>query len=247
MPIVIRPDMGAPLSQGDILRKVTFALANKSGELVADSKATYALVMSRNCNAERDGVVTVAPILPFPVDLKALKEARSDGPSLDKMRRILAGVRDGGHYSDNFYVGPLEDDGNKRFAAQLGTLCSIQVPTETIEREKWLHDHRIWRLQEEFLHDLHTRMFLTFARLGFDDYAWFADVDLSIMITEGEAEVASIQAEVSAAEQAVQAREANNQEVAEAARKTVESKRKALQKAQDALKPYLEERKRRNA
>jgi hypothetical protein len=245
MPVVVRPNDDAPLSQGDILRGVSFALTDAAGQLATDIKSVFLLVVSRHCNALRDATVTVAPVVSFPVDLKALSEAKADGPSLDRMRRILAGIRDGGQFTDNFYLGPLEEDSNKRFAAQLGTLSTVQLPKKPDERQQWIQEHRVWRLQDEFLRDLHVRMTVTFARLGFDDYRWFSDADLGVMITAGEAEAAALRTELAEAEQAVHAREALNQQPSDPQRKAVESRRAAVKKADDDLQPYLAERARR--
>jgi hypothetical protein len=245
MPVVHRPDVGTPLSQGDILRKTSFAITNAAGQLATDSKATYLLVVSRHCNALRDGGITVAPVTLFPIDLRTLSEAKAGGPSLDRMRRILAGIRDGGQATDNFYLGPLEEDSNKRFAAQLGTLSTVQVPQKDEDRRKWIHEHRVWRLQDEFLRDLHVRLTLTFARLGFDDYTWFSDADLDVMITEGEAEVANLRTELAEAERAVQAKEAQNHQPSEQLKSAVATKRAAVKAAEDELRPYVEERTRR--
>ncbi len=245
MPVVLRPDDGRPLSQGDILRKLSFAVTDAAGQSATDTKVAYLLVVSRPCNALRDAAVTVAPVVPFPVDLKALSEAKAEGPSLDRMRRILAGIRDGGQFTDTFYLGPLDEDSNKRFGAQLGTLSTVQVPLKPEDRQKWIQEHRVWRLEEEFVRDLHVRLTVTFTRLGFDDYAWFSDADLGVMITAGEAEIAALRAGLAEAEQAVQAKEALNQQVPDQQKKAVETKRAAVKAADYALRPYLEERARR--
>jgi hypothetical protein len=245
MAIVVRPDEASPLSQGDILRKVPFAVTDADGNLAAEGKATYLMVIARPCNALRDAALTVAPIVPFPVDLSVLNESKSEsGPSLDRMRRILAGIRDGGQFSDTFYLGTLEPS-SKRFAAQLSTLSTIQVPVKPDERAAWIKDRRVWRLHEDFVKDLHLRLFVAFARLGFDDYAWFADADLAVMITAGESEVAGLKMALTEAERAVQAKEALNQQVPEAQKKAIETRRVAVQEAEQRLRPYQEEQARR--
>jgi hypothetical protein len=177
MSIVVRPDEASLLSQGDILRKVSFAVTDVEGNLAADAKAKYLLVVARPCNAVRAPAVTVAPIVPFPLDLNHLNESKAEsGPSLDRMRRILAGIRDGGQFSDSFYLGTLEAS-NRRFAAQLSTLSTIQVPVKSEERAAWIKERRVWRLHDDFVKDLHLRLFTAFARLGFDDETWFVDAD----------------------------------------------------------------------
>src|SRR5262245_56611803 len=128
MPIDVRPEDDSPLSQGDILRKVSFVLADSAGIPVLDTQVYFVLVVSRPCKALRDEAVTVAPVVPFPLDLKSLIEGKPSGLGLDQMRRIMAGIRDGGQYSDSFYLGALQDSSNKRFAAQLTRLSTVMVP-----------------------------------------------------------------------------------------------------------------------
>lgn len=230
------------MSQGDILRNVPFAVTTADGICGVDKKAAYVLVVARPCNASRKAAVTVAPVVPFPVDLTGLNESKSEsGPTLDRMRRILAGIRDGGQFSDAFYLGTLEES-HKRFAAQLSTLATVQVPAEPAERAAWVSRHRVWRLHDEFVKDLHLRIFVAFTRLGFDDYAWFADADLDVMITAGESEVAGLRTALTDAERAVQTREAGNQKVSDAHKKAVETYRTAVRDAEERLRPYSQER-----
>ena len=100
-------------------------------------------------------------------------------------------------------------------------------------------------MQDDFLRDLHVRLTLAFARLGFDDYTWFSDADLEVMITEGEAEVAGLKTGLAEAERAVQTKEAQNQQPSEQQRKAVELKRAAVEAAEGQLRPYVDEQRRR--
>jgi hypothetical protein len=245
MPIVVRPGEGEPLAQGDILRGVVFAVTNEAGNLAADKKALFALVVSRPCKALRDDVVVVAPVVPYPVDLS---EVSRDQPGrLEKMRRFLAGLRDGikgGDFSDALYLGPLDDGSPKRYAAQLTTLATVLVPTEQASRRDWIRERRVWKLDVEFLRDLHTRLLLTFTRLGFDDHQWFTDADLDVMITAGKGELAHLQGELAAAEQAVQAKEAAGSAVQPQQLAEIAKKKRAVEETEEQLQPYLEEQRR---
>jgi len=100
-------------------------------------------------------------------------------------------------------------------------------------------------MDAEFLQDLHVRLFNTFTRLGFDDYRWFADPDLDIMITEGEREIATLQLAVGEAERAAQEKQATGDAVPKQLNENVENRRADVAKAQKQLKPYLDERQRR--
>ena len=133
MAIVYRPDENLPLSQGDILKNVPIVVASASGGLVAKAQAVFALVVSRPCKALRDDFITVAPIVVWKLDLKVALPAKTEsvGASLNRMRRLLSGVRDGGELSDSFYLGNLYGSGsNDRHAAQLTTLSTVEVPSD---------------------------------------------------------------------------------------------------------------------
>lgn len=165
-------------------------------------------------------------------------------PTLDRARRFLAGVRDGGQFSDRFYLGDLEADSDTRFVADLAVLATIQVPTGK-HRVSWIEARRIGRLAAEYARDLHVRLFNTIARLGFDDYDWFPDPDLAVLITEGNAEVAQLQMALADAQHAIQVKAGNGEKISEKLTHEVENKRKALAEAKAVLEPYEAERVRR--
>ena len=248
MPIVVRPAEGDSLTQGDILRGLSFATATADDKLQADARARYLLIVSRPCKSLRDPFVIVAPVIESKLDLAQLRqqlEGKGEKVTLDRMRRFLAGIRDGVQHPDSFYLGDLEEGTGKRFAADLSAFSTLQVPSDSTLRTTWINQHRIWRLDIEFARDLHLRVFNGVARLGFDDHAWFADPDLEIMITEGRKEVSVLQIAVADAERAVQTKEANNDTVSKKMLEEVESRRRDLKEAEDQLAPYLAERERR--
>lgn len=253
MPIAIPCDGTEPLAQGDLLSGVAFAMTSAEGKLTSDARAKYLLVVSRPCSALRDGKVVVAAVHESKLDLSKVRQQLA-GPrsgdaervTLDRMRRFLAGVRDGGQLTDSFYLGNIEPGSQRRYAADLGALSTILVPTSTPEaRAQWVNTHRIWKMGQEFVRDLHVRLFNTFARLGFDDYQWFADPDLEILITDGEAELAELRTALAEAERAVQTKEANGDSIPKQLAENVEKRRVELEDANRQLKPYLDERARR--
>lgn len=247
MPIVVPAPEGSELTQGDILKGIPFCVMGPDGSANVDPKATHVLVLSRPCKAIRDGGVVVAPVSPAPLDVSALNADPSGG--LDRLRRYFASVRDGsmrGEFSDSLYLGEIPPNKTKRFACDLNTLGTILVPKEPAERHQWVNERRVARMHEAFLRDLHTRLVLTFTRLGFDDYAWYSDADLSMMITAGEAEVAHCQLELSNARRAIETREAASAMVAAKMQEEVQRKQTNVDAAQRALRPYVEERERRS-
>lgn len=249
MAIVVAPAEDSDLMQGDVLRDVPFLAVGIDGAPEVDRKGQYVLVLSRPCKALRDDVVVVAPVVPFPLELAEIaKSGSSPAGGLERMRRLLSGLRDGikvGDFSDALYLGAFEDGATRRFAAQLTTLCTARVPTESGERKSWVNARRVGRLHVEFLRDLHTRLLLTFTRLGFDDYEWYSDADLDVMITAGEAEILHLRTELVASEQAVQHRQAADKPLPKDQKDNVERKRGDVAKAEKSLKPYLDERDRR--
>lgn len=245
MPIVERVSGEEPLSQGDLLRGLNFVSLTEGGDADLSTVATWGLVLSRPCNALRDPTVVVASVAQFPLDLKI--EA-APGQELERMRRRLAGVRDGirgAEFSDSLYLGPIDSlYPTRRYAADLTRLMTVQVATDA-KRQDWVRARRVWRLGEGFLRDLHTRLALTFTRPGHDDYEWYSDADLDIMITSGRRDSKALGAESDIAESAIQQREAANQDVKEQLRKELEKKQQAAARAEEQLQPYLQEKARR--
>ncbi|MFO0677068.1 MAG: hypothetical protein U0169_11055 [Polyangiaceae bacterium] len=255
MPIVVRPVEGDALTQGDVLQGLPFATTASDGKLQADAKARFLLVISRPCKSLREPFVIVAPVHEWKLDLPQLRQqlegskkaADSEKVTLDRMRRFLAGVRDGGQQTDTFYLGDLEAGSEKRFAADLASLSTVHVPTDSIARAAWVTQHRIARLDIEFARDLHARVFNTVARLGFDDYGWFADPDLEIMITEGEKDLAQLKSALADAQSAVQRKAASGDAVPKPMSDEVQKRDAAVKTAEEQLAPYVAEREKRRA
>jgi len=214
MPIVVLPRRGDPLNQGDILKGLVFPALGVDEKLTTATDAKYLMVVSRPCRAIREKFVVVAAVAVSRLDLSLVKAKMagksSDGepPSLDRMRRYLAGIRDGGQSSDDFYLGNLDSGSPKRYAADLGALATIEVPLESDARRVWIDDHRAWALDVEFARDLHARLFNSYARLGFDDHSWFADPDLEVLVTDGRLQVSAAETALAEAKRALQEKQA---------------------------------------
>lgn len=241
MPIVIIPEPRVSLAQGDILKDVAVGVTTEDGKFVVDNTCKFVLVISRNCNAVRDATITVAPV----VQQKARPSPETPKrQTLDSMRRTLMGNAEGGVIYDTFYLGTL-DESNARYAARLAMLVSIRVPIDTAAREQWIASKRIGRLHIDFVHDLHFRLFATYARLGFDDHTWFPDVDLAMLIAAGEKEVADLQGEIASAELAYREQESEGRAPAKQQLEQIEKKKQSLVALQSELAPYIAENQRR--
>jgi hypothetical protein len=248
MPIVVRPENDGELKQGDILKGLAFAISGSNGSLKAHTSAKYLIVISRPCKSIRDASVVVAPVTASKLDLSQFKQqaaAKSEKVTLDRMRRFLAGIRDGGQMSDSFYLGNLDSVSASRFAADLSMNSTLEVPVDLDARKIWVNEHRVWSLCTEFARDLHVRVFNTVARLGFDDFSWYSDPDLEIMVTHGEGELAQLQLELSESERAAQALEANGQSRNSSMVEQIASKKIAVIRLESELAPYRAERDRR--
>lgn len=255
MPIVVPASADAPLCQGDILKGVPFAVTGVDYKFGADTRASFMLVLSRPCKALRDERITVAPVIPFRMPVEQLRSLRertqqqkdaSKRPEpkadLDALRRFLDAIRDGGNTSDLFYLGPLNPGTEERFAAELISFSTVMLPKEAAERSAWIQRHRVATLSIEFARDLHARLFMAFARLGFEDHEWLPSADLEMLINEGQAEVAARQTEVAAMVSAVQVGDATGAPVNDGVKKEVVTRKQALAKAEGELAPFVAER-----
>lgn len=244
MPIVVPAEPGSHLSQGDILRDVPIAVANLEGGTSANARVPFVLVVSRPCKALRDTTIVIAPVNVFKVDLAVL-DKKPQG-ALDRTRRLLSGFRDGvtitPEFSDDFYLGTIEPTSGVRYAAKLTLLASAMVPEAAAERAQWVRARRVGRLEPDFRRDLHLRLSLTFARLGHDDFRWYSDADLELVINAGQTELQQLELELTSAKRAVLEREAAAQDVPGAMRTDIAKREGGVQQARDRLAPYLAER-----
>lgn len=248
MPCLVPAIAGSDLTQGDILKDVPFLLVSKAEGAPAfvDKAIKHVLVVTRACQALRSKTVVVAPIKEFGFNIRdALK---GDEPGrLEKARKILGSFRDGISglaFSDSLYLGELPGQ-TARMAANLASLTTVEVPTVVEERNAWIASKRIATLDTGLARDLHTRLVLTYTRLGFDDYGWYSDADLELMITIGTSEAAQIQASVLALEEAQTIATASAKALSAEEKKRLERLREDHSKALERLRPYEDEATRR--
>lgn len=189
MPILVSPVPGSPLRQGDILRgrSLFFPGVDDEGPCELARRPDFLLLISRDCNAFRDEYLAVFPVRRIKLDVAETEFV--------KLRRMLEVDRDGGRTPDVFYLGPI-GEGTERYAANLGTPFTIAAPTAGDARSAWIESHRVMSMDRDFIDHLHSRIFGAFARKGFDDHAWLPTQDLAVLVRRGEAQIASLDAEV---------------------------------------------------
>jgi hypothetical protein len=199
MPIVVPSDPASSLDQGDILVGVKLYFTSSKDEFPSAKLAhDLALVMSRPCVAVNKKRVVLAAIEPFKRELpKNFQPA-----DLKQLLSILTEVRDADG-SDVFYLGELPGFGPERYQARLDSLVTIEVPVEAGARAQWTDRVRKASLHPDFRRDLHTRLFLSIAKQGFEDHGWMSDADLDWVIQFGRSKVTEAELGVQAAEVAV--------------------------------------------
>jgi hypothetical protein len=228
MPIIEPAPPEDPLSHGDILKGIAlFATPPEWTDVKKAAKnvdALGCLVVSRPCilqNKNRKQVIALA--------IDKYLENVPDVSTLDLVLDFLEGARDGMDAPDSFYLGQIPDLGAGRLRARLDSFHSIRLP-ETAELKRLLPTLRVGRLCADFHRDLHTRVFSTFASLGFEDISWFTNEDLEWVISVGDAEEGDLRASI---------------EKAKSGAASLDKPTKALADHQSRLKRFKEERERR--
>ncbi len=195
MPIIEEPIPGSPLSQGDILKGIRLFETGgdwKMSQCLAD-KYCACLVLSRPCVVFHKERLVVAAVRKYaenpPTSVTTFKDVMD----------FLAVIRDGIKTPDGIYLGQIAQLGAGRYSAQLDSIHTLVLPTETRVRGELVKSHRIGRLTADFARDLHTRIFTAFAVQGFDDFRWYSDEDLRWVVSTGKAELAACEAELNKA------------------------------------------------
>jgi len=198
MGILITPDPLAPLGQGDILCAPALYRTAPDGAPVNEGSGSgpeFILVISRNCKALRASHIVVSPIFP-----QRLSDLRSNTGSYKDAKALITAIRDGGRGQDRdrFYLGSL-GQANHRCAAHLDELYTVEIPQSEAERREYIQQNRVHTLDRVFLYDLHARLFMSFARRGFDDVSWYSDQDLQLLLTLVQKDCEAANAALSAA------------------------------------------------
>jgi hypothetical protein len=169
------------------------------------------------------------------------------GRSLEETRRLMASLRDGDGTPDRFYLGTIPGREPRRAFARLDLVSLIKVPEEADVRKGWVSVRRIGTLSQDHRRHLHTSLFLAFGREGFDDFAWWPDDDLKIVIAAGSREVSEAKAAQAARLSNFQAASAEDMKEKKLSGMKQESAKaaKRVEEAEEELKPYLDEWQRR--
>lgn len=190
MPIVEPPVAGYPLDQGDILRGVTLFVTQKDGTTPSATKFSLCLVISRPCVVAHKAQIVV-------VGVKSYSEAvPREIDNFDKVLDFMVSARDGVTTPDVFYLGQVPGQVAGRYCARLDSLHTIEIPGPSEERQKFVDERRVAAMNPEFQRALHTRIFGSFASLGFDDHKWPSDTDLEWIVTQGKADIKKLEGDV---------------------------------------------------
>ncbi len=232
MPIIETPIPGTPLTQGDVLTGVPLFVSAGTGDGPA-RKAPHkmCMVVSRPCVVGHKPNVVVAAVE------KMADSVPRDVETFDEILRFLKRLRDAPDSPDIYYLGQIPGF-EGRFAARLDSLHTVELPQDAPGQESAIASRRVARLNDDFLRDLHTRLFRAFSTLGFDDHRWMSTPDLRWLVTRGRQEMHDARSAVEGARTALasaQARGFRN----DGERKQLEKAVTDAQKKLDDLTPAL--------
>jgi len=239
MPIIEPPTSSEQLLQGDVLEGVRlFATARSWEDEGGNSQKApqkLCLVLSRPCVVAHKWHVIVAGIEKYP------DQVPKDVDSFAKVCAFLSDMRDGFGSPDIFYLGQLPRRGG-RFCARLDALYSVEIPDEKNDLKDFLQRIRIGSLNGDFIRDLHLRMFMAVASLGFHDNRWLPDDDLNWLVEIGDKEVKAAELELQSAIAEKAGRDAEGKQYKE---DTIERLEVKLSSLRTQLEPFATERTRR--
>jgi hypothetical protein len=238
MPIVESAVMGDPLNQGDILRGLTLFITQVNGTSAAATKFPFCLVVSRPCVVAHKQQVVV-------VGVKAYSEGVPNAvDTFDKVVDFMTSARDGVTSPDVFYLGQLPGEAG-RFCARFDSFHTIEVPAASADRTSYVDKHRVATLNPEFQRALHSRLFGSFANMGFDDHAWPSDTDLEWIVTQGSADIKKLDGEVEQLKATKSSAVAAGKDLASGQVSQLANMEKKLATLQERVAPYEEEMKKR--
>jgi hypothetical protein len=189
MAIIEPHSLGAPLSQGDILKGIRLFLTRKSPDsedyISSEAKFGLCLVLSRQCVVEHKRSLVVVGVMKYSGDV-------SPDLTFQEVVDFLETARDGVNTPDQFYLGHLPSL-QGRYCARLDSLHTIELPSKPEDRQAFIDTHRIARLNKDFIRDLHLRVHQAFANMGFEDYQWLSDGDLELLVEKGNSEIRKIE------------------------------------------------------
>ena len=237
MPILRIPQNNEPLTQGDVLSGLhVYASGNDwnvGGSAEYLEEYDLSLVLSRPCVVTHKRQVIVAAVKAIIEDVPAEVE------TFDNVRAFLHQLRDGHKSPDRFYLGQVPDWPKGRYYAHLDSLHSVAVPSNP-ELQEFLTVKRVATLTDEFRRDLHIRLFSAFASLGFDDFGWLSDEDLTWLLEKGESELSQRRANLAGAKSEVAKLEASGSQKNEQHLDNLRGKALNLEKQVDKFETGLQ-------
>jgi hypothetical protein len=243
MPIVeVLENQDAPLSQGDILTGLQLFVTNQASG-AGRNVGAKGLVISRPCLAVNNDWIVVSLVEQYK------NKPPSSFESFEEARTFFTVARDGLSAPDHFYLGQLPGD-EGCFCARLNLLQTIEIPgvNQQEERRGFVQASRIGRLSQDFAHDLHLRIFRSYASLGFDDHGWYSTEDLRALVAVAERDESQKQTELYAIQAKLKMGQSQGYHHPSERKKNDEDERKlskALSNLRSQLQPYKEELMRR--
>jgi len=141
-----------------------------------------------------------------------------------------------------FYLGQFPGR-EGRFSARLDALFSVKIPSNPDELTRFLREQRIGSLNVEFVRDLHIRMFMAFARLGFSDEGWLSDDDLNWLVESGKGDLLKAKAELQEARTAKAKQRAAGKQFSD---RQIPKLEERLTELQEQVEPYIREKQSRD-
>ena len=186
MPHVAQSSDG--LRQGEVLKcPETFALFATGPDGPVAIKCGFVLLLSRDCNLEREKYVQVAPVKKWE---KPLFDASNNG--FDSARRLMNELRLGSLNPDSFYLGTIPGDGVGRYAAGLKRTAMVEL--RFLKSDSF---ERVGFLGPDHLRALRNQMHNSYARVGFDDVEGYCEADQMLLVKTISSELSMLVAAVS--------------------------------------------------
>ena len=171
--------------------------ADDSWEAASGKQTNFCLVLSRQCVVEHKPTLTVAAVDRSPGEALL-------GQDLTSTIFYLESLRDGNKSPDLFYLGQLPATAG-RYCARLDYIATIAMPRVPAERQEFIDQNRVAKLNLDYVRALHIRMFQAFASMGYEDYQWVSDADLRWLLITGSAEIKKYGEEEKVAKSAIAA------------------------------------------
>ena len=123
-------------------------------------------------------------------------------------------------------------------------MATIGVPEGAAARTQWVKELRIAHLTFEHLRAMHIRLLRTYSMEGYSDLEWWPDLDLQILVSHGEGQIARLKNEIASSERDLAFPGKQKREEKGRADK-LKKKQAELSALSKKIQPYIDEAKRR--